>query len=310
MRRVALLVCHVRSEAYKHPILSLEKNNKMAAEPSETQLGLSWHDSAWIPVLNPDNVLEYFSQRTNPFYDRTCNNEVVKMQRLDPSTLSTMTGIEYVVLHVQDPILYVIRKQHRISPTQVTPLADYYMLAGVVYQAPDLCSVINSRLLSTLHHIQAAFDEASSYSRYHPSKGYWWEFKDKQQKHLTASKRNQSNKDKRARDPDKEPSSQFQREGVHMLLGELSRKFPPQFLQGQTSTGQVKKNGDKNSNDDSESKEADSSASAEPLPNGATVTGGSGTNVSRGSLNSHQAIKRTASTDSSTKPPPGKKKKI
>lgn len=88
MRRVALLVCHVRSEAYKHPILSLEKKNKMAAEPSETQLGLSWHDSAWIPVLNPDNVLEYFSQRTNPFYDRTCNNEVVKMQRLDPSTLS------------------------------------------------------------------------------------------------------------------------------------------------------------------------------------------------------------------------------
>lgn len=29
-----------------------------------------------------------------------------------------MTGIEYEVLHVQDPILYVIRKQHRISPTQ------------------------------------------------------------------------------------------------------------------------------------------------------------------------------------------------
>lgn len=60
---------------------------KMASEPSESQLGLSWHDSAWIPVLNPGNVLEYFSQRTNPFYDRTCNNEVVKMQRLDPSTL-------------------------------------------------------------------------------------------------------------------------------------------------------------------------------------------------------------------------------
>ena len=30
----------------------------------------------------------------------------------------------------------------------VTPLADYYMLAGVVYQAPDLCSIINSRLVS------------------------------------------------------------------------------------------------------------------------------------------------------------------
>ena len=36
----------------------------------------------------------------------------------------------------------------------------------------------------------------------------------------------------------KEPSSLFQREGVHVLLGELSRKLPPQFLQGQTTTGE------------------------------------------------------------------------
>lgn len=60
-----------------------------------------------------------------------------------------MTGIEYVLLHVQEPILYVIRKQHRHSPTQTTPLADYYIIAGVVYQAPDLASVLNSRLVST-----------------------------------------------------------------------------------------------------------------------------------------------------------------
>ncbi|KAL9952698.1 hypothetical protein ACROYT_G039990 [Oculina patagonica] len=285
----------------------------MAAETSESQLGVSWHDSAWIPVLNPGNVLEYFSQRTNPFYDRTCNNEVVKMQRLDPSTLQTMTGIEYEVLHVQDPILYVIRKQHRISPTQVTPLADYYMLAGVVYQAPDLCSVINSRMLSALHHIQAAFNEASSYSRYHPSKGYWWEFKDKKQKTMTAAQSNKSEKTKSSKDPNKEPSSLFQREGVHMLLGELSRKFPPQFLQGQTTAGQVKKNGDKLSSEDTESKSglaAEPLAVVEPVPNGANVAGSLGTNSSRATLNSNQSIKRTASSDSVTRPPPGKKKKV
>lgn len=61
-----------------------------------------------------------------------------------------MTGLEYVLLHVQEPILYVIRKQHRHSPQQVTPLADYYIIAGVVYQAPDLASVLNSRLVSTI----------------------------------------------------------------------------------------------------------------------------------------------------------------
>lgn len=59
-----------------------------------------------------------------------------------------MTGLEYVLLHVQEPILYVIRKQHRHSPQNVTPLADYYIIAGVVYQAPDLASVLNSRLVS------------------------------------------------------------------------------------------------------------------------------------------------------------------
>ena len=59
-----------------------------------------------------------------------------------------MTGLEYILLHVQEPILYVIRKQHRHSSSQATPLADYYIIAGVVYQAPDLASVVNSRLVS------------------------------------------------------------------------------------------------------------------------------------------------------------------
>lgn len=45
-------------------------------------LGISWVDSAWIPILNNGSVLDYFSERSNPFYDRTCNNEVVKMQRM------------------------------------------------------------------------------------------------------------------------------------------------------------------------------------------------------------------------------------
>lgn len=59
----------------------------MAANQDDNQLRISWHDSAWISRLNGENVLEYFCQRSNPFYDRTCNNEVVKMQRLDPNQL-------------------------------------------------------------------------------------------------------------------------------------------------------------------------------------------------------------------------------
>lgn len=87
-----------------------------------------------------------------------------------------MTGREYILLHVQEPILYVIRKQHRHSPTEFTPMADYYIIAGTVYQAPDLASVFNSRLLSITQHLQASFEETSSYSRYHQNKGYSWDF--------------------------------------------------------------------------------------------------------------------------------------
>lgn len=62
-----------------------------------------------------------------------------------------MIGVEYILLHVAEPILYVIRKQHRHSPTEATPLADYYIIAGVVYQAPDLASVFNSRIVCRFH---------------------------------------------------------------------------------------------------------------------------------------------------------------
>jgi len=76
--------------------------------------------------------------------------------------------------------------------------------------------------------------------------------------------------------------------------------------------GQGKKNGEK-TGEEIESKEelsADPLPAAEPVPNGASVAGSLGTNVARGPLNSHQATKRTASGDSVSKPPPGKKKKV
>ncbi|XP_058808989.1 mediator of RNA polymerase II transcription subunit 6 [Phymastichus coffea] len=181
----------------------------------ENPLGLSWHDSAWIPILNPNNIMDYFSERSNPFYDRTCNNEMVKMQRLSLDQLQNMTGLEYILLHVQEPILYVIRKQHRHCSTQATPIADYYIIAGVVYQAPDLASVVNSRLLSAVHHLQSAFEETSACARYHPSKGYSWDFKN--------GKTAAAKKETPVRE---EPSTLFQRQRVDILLRELVRKYP------------------------------------------------------------------------------------
>ena len=50
-------------------------------------LAISWHDSTRIPLLNPSNVLDYFSNRSNPFYLKTCNNEVLRMQKGDMEQL-------------------------------------------------------------------------------------------------------------------------------------------------------------------------------------------------------------------------------
>jgi mediator of RNA polymerase II transcription subunit 6 len=140
------------------------------------------------------------------------------MQRLNPEQMVNMVGVEYFLLHAMEPILYVIRKQHRQSPTTVTPLADYYIIAGVVYQAPDLISVINARLLNAVHNLESAFDEARSYSQYHPSKGYWWQFKQTEQTEKADSKEKKRKKE--------EPGSVFQRQRVDMLLSELANKFP------------------------------------------------------------------------------------
>lgn len=132
-----------------------------------------------------------------------------------------MVGVEYILLHVQDPILYVIRKQHRHSPTETTPIADYYIIAGTIYQAPDLASVFNSRLLSAVHNLQSAFEETASYNKYHPSKGYSWDFSSN--KALTEKGKAQTKKESTTKE---EPSSLFQRQRVDLLLVELLRKFP------------------------------------------------------------------------------------
>lgn len=207
----------------------------------ENPLVLSWHDTAWLPALDSTNVMDYFSERSNPFYDRTCNNEIVKMQRLSPDQLNIMTGLEYVLLHTQDPILYVVRKQHRHSPTQVTPLADYYVLAGVVYQAPDLGSVLNSRLLGVAHSLQGALHEALGYSRYHPSRGYWWNFKDTPAA-TTAATTPAATSSSAASNTG---ASLFQRRRVDMLLAELAAKFPPEPPKPETADVKPAKAADK-----------------------------------------------------------------
>ena len=73
--------------------------------------------------------------------------------------------------------------------------------------------------------------------------------------------------------------------------------------------GQSKKSDEKNETEEADSKDgiiSEAGSAVEPVPNGTTL----GTSTSRGPFNSNQSMKRSASGDSVTKQPPGKKKKI
>ena len=107
---------------------------------SDNPLFISWYDSAWIPVLNPTNVMDYFTERNNPFYDRTCNNEVLKMQKIGvldvQAQLRNMQGTEYQIIHVQEPILYVVRKQNRYGPADNQVKSNSKKISGFSVSVP------------------------------------------------------------------------------------------------------------------------------------------------------------------------------
>lgn len=120
---------------------------------------VEWRSPEWINVhgLRTDNVLEYFSQ--SPFFDRQCNNALLKMQRqytqqpqpqqpqqpvfiptVDPE-LTQLRGREYVVAHTREPDLWVIHQRQRHgqgdTPGAVTVERVFFVVGASVYMAPQ-----------------------------------------------------------------------------------------------------------------------------------------------------------------------------
>lgn len=132
---------------------------------------VQWRSPEWIQFngLRTDNVLEYFA--LSPFYDRSSNNQVLKMQTnfneqfqsrpADPaSELKKMKGVEYQIILSREPDLWVIRKQFRRSPTEVDTLAVYFVSGENIYQSPSVYNVLVSRLLATSKYLEEAFSIA------------------------------------------------------------------------------------------------------------------------------------------------------
>lgn len=59
------------------------------------------------------------------------------------------TGIQYEVMleHNLKEQIFIIRKFKRDSPTEITPLAYYYVVKGKIYRAPYFMSVLSTRLV-------------------------------------------------------------------------------------------------------------------------------------------------------------------
>ena len=137
----------------------------------------SWQDRRWWSgALNRNSALDYFAG--SPFYERTCLNEALKMQKTLTADevrdkLMRLPGIVYELDEARteelppvgaEPahMLYVIRKFKRDTKKNETTLREYYVLDGVVYEAPTLAAVMRARLLKMAWHLHEAWRLAAA----------------------------------------------------------------------------------------------------------------------------------------------------
>ncbi|VDM47382.1 unnamed protein product [Toxocara canis] len=182
----------------------------------------SFKNPNWPPnFITAENVLDYFCDPSNVFYDVSSCNQHLKMQNLNRpihECLQSMQGIQFAVVGANHP-LYVIVKQRRNSPTNVTPLCYYYVVNGTVYQCPDLYTFVQSRLIGAVDPLRRALEQARQFSRYNVAKGYYWEFKEPT---------GESDKEEKEEEkPLTARSTFFQRTRTEQLLRDLFERFPP-----------------------------------------------------------------------------------
>lgn len=149
--------------------------NTMQQQPPDDLTDVMWSDPQWLATfpLNESTALHYFS--LSQFYDSNCNNELINMQRLDMSLLTTMSGIEYSVSS-PCPELFIVHKRYRsINPPKLDLISSYYIYDGHIYQAPTLHAILSTRALQAIHHIKNAFEAMHSAAAFSSHGTHVWD---------------------------------------------------------------------------------------------------------------------------------------
>ncbi|BAP71219.1 mediator of RNA polymerase II transcription subunit 6 [Kluyveromyces marxianus] len=108
---------------------------------------------------------------TAPPSDRTAIWERYPVHAMLERELMKMKGIEYILVLVREPDLWIIRKQRRNGPNETTTLGDYYVIGSAVYQSPTVYKIVQNRMLSTNYHLSHALSQLNKLVEFHPAQG-------------------------------------------------------------------------------------------------------------------------------------------
>lgn len=123
--------------------------------------------------LTPHNILDYFA--TSPFYDKNCNNEILRMQcqfsEIDVAgKLQTTIGFFYTVEDNGNDMYIIAKKAFDGKSTML--LQIYYSIHGYIYKAQINIAIMEARMIDALWHLNEALDKYEAQKQFHWLKGF------------------------------------------------------------------------------------------------------------------------------------------